>query len=350
MKIEDDRTSCTRSAKAGASDRTLCEASRIDEGVRDGLPAASTRRYFIGIDGGGTSTEACVTDDQGKVLGTGRGGPSNVHYGGESQLQGSVKAALGAALSEAGLTLGDISGICAALAGAGRDEDIARIRPALTPLAGEIPLLIVEDTHSALAAAHAGRNGMVIIAGTGSNCIGVKDGKYASAGGWGALLGDEGSAYRIAILGLRAAIKSHEKRLLASCLMEKFMEHLGAEKPDDLIRLIHGMDRSQIAGLSRVVFEAASSGDTVSIAILEDEARELALMAHSVSRSLQLDAPSIALVGGCFKNPSYVDTLRRHAESMLPGVSFCWPALTPCEGAAVLARESSPPQSPEKRD
>jgi N-acetylmuramic acid 6-phosphate etherase len=339
LKPDDKDTSCTRKASPEVADEERREIVKADLG-----------RYYAGIDGGGTSTEACVTDRQGKVLGTGRGGPSNVHYGGESQLHNSVKAALEGALSEAGLALGDISGICAALAGAGRDEDNARIRRALTPFVGEIPLLIVEDTRSALAAAHAGRNGMVIIAGTGSNCIGVKDGKYASAGGWGALLGDEGSGYRIAVLGLRAAIKSHERRLPPSCLMERFLESLGGGKPGDLIRLMHGMDRSQIAGLSRVVFDAASSGDTISQAILDDEARELALMAYAVSRSLELDSPTIALVGGCFKNPTYVDILGRHAENMLSGVSFCYPALTPCEGAAILARESWLQRSSETGD
>lgn len=315
-----------------------------------GNNTSSTGRYFAGIDGGGTSTEACVTDDQGKVLGTGRGGPSNVHYGGESQLKDSVKTALDQALSAAGLSLNDLSAVCAALAGAGREQDRQRIRTALKPITGDIPLLVVEDTHSALAAAHKGRDGMVIIAGTGSNCIGVKDGKYASAGGWGALLGDEGSAYSIAILGLRAAIKSHEGRLEKSCLMDKFMEVLGADEPGNLLGRMHGMDRTQIAGLSRVVFDAAASGDTVSAGILDAEARELALMARAVSRSLGLDAPSIALVGGCFKNPSYVDMLRKHAETMMPGVSLCWPSLPPCEGAAILAREHSLQQSPEKRD
>ncbi len=306
-------------------------------------------RYFAGIDGGGTSTEACVTDNQGRILGNGRGGPSNVYYGGESQLASSVRAALGQALDAADLTMTDLSSICAALAGAGRENDQARIRKTLAPLAGDIPLLVVEDTRSALAAAHGGRNGMAIIAGTGSNCIGVKDGKYASAGGWGALLGDEGSAYRIAVLGLRAAIKSHEKRAEASCLMEPFMEALGAEKPGDFIGLIHGMDRSQIAGLSRVVFIGASSGDAVSKAILDGEARELALMASSVSHALDLDAPSVALVGGCLKNPLYVEMLRYHAENMLPGVSFCRPALRPCEGAAFLARDAWP-QYPKEGD
>ncbi len=312
-------------------------------------PAA---RFFGGVDGGGTTTRACVVDLWGRVLGQGSGGPSNIHYGGTKQMAESVLTALSGAVAEAGISLSHLGCVCAALSGAGRPDDRAEIREALLPYLEGVSLLVVEDTRAALAAAHGGKDGLVLIAGTGSNCIGVKDGVYARAGGWGALLGDEGSAYRIAVLGLRAAIKNYEGRMgqtngagtvpdgpPKNALLGRFMKALGLTEPGELIRATGNMDRTEIALLSAFVFAASADGDCIATAILDKETRDLALMASSVVHKLGLIGPNIALVGGCFKNPVYLKMLKAHVEGVVGDATFSEPALTPAQGAAMLAKD-----------
>jgi len=293
---------------------------------------------FAGVDGGGTNTEACITDANGTVLGRGLGGPANFHSVGERGVIAAVNAALCAALAEAAISTYDLSGICVALAGAGLPEDKNRIVDCLQPFMGWIPLTVVEDTQSALVAAHGENNGMVVIAGTGSNCVGVNGDAYASVGGWGALLGDDGSAYQIALCGLRAAIYSYEGLSPESSLVNSFMECIGAERMRDLIRIVNAMDRAQIAALSRLVFLAAAGGDSISTAIVNKEAHALAKLATRAAERLSLASPNVVLVGGCFQNDVYVRGFTEHLTDMLPHASVRLARVPSCEGAAMLAR------------
>ncbi len=295
---------------------------------------------FLGIDGGGTHTEACLIDSEGRVLGKGSGGPSNLFYAEEKVFVGSVSDAVQGALREAGLQIADIAMACAGLAGAGGPASIAKAEGLLNPLFGATPFIVVGDTMSALAAAHGGGNGVILIAGTGSNCMGVKDGTYAMSGGWGSLLGDEGSAYSIAVKGLRIAAKSSDGRSKPTSMLDLFLGALGGKGPRDLISLTRNLDRPGIAGLARAVFDAASAGDEAALGILDEEAAELALMVLAVSARLGLDEVRLGLVGGCFKSAAYVRSLRRalSARTAGPAVEIVEGVRPPGEGAAILAR------------
>lgn len=293
---------------------------------------------FLGVDGGGSSTEACVASAEGQVLGRGTGGPSNFHYCSREVFIGSVQDAVMQALRASGRRLEEVSMACIALAGAGRASDAGRVRDMLRPVLDPVPFFVVEDTHAALAAAHGGEDGIIVIAGTGSNCLGVRSGDYASAGGWGSLFGDEGSAYMIAVEGLRAAAKSSDGRIPQTRILQDVLRSLSGTKPADMISLIHDFDRSRIAQLSRVVFGAADAGDSEAVRILDEQARELALAATAVASRLRASAPKIGLVGGCFRNAGYIAAFERHLRASLPDASVSVVSRAPSEGAAILAQ------------
>lgn len=294
---------------------------------------------YVGIDGGGSSTEACVAAGDGRVLGKGAGGPSNFHYCSRETFVDSVGRAVTGALAEAGRGLEDAAMACVALAGAGRADDAKRAGDMLRQLFGPVQFFVVEDTHAALAAAHGGGDGIIVIAGTGSNCLGVRNGQYASSGGWGSLFGDEGSAYMIAVEGLRAAAKCSDGRLGPTRLLDDVLRALSGSKPGDMISLIHEADRTRIAQLSRVVFAAAEAGDAEAVRILDEQAQELAVAAGAVARRLGQARPEIGLVGGCFRNPGYVAAFERRVHERLPDAGVSQVTRAPSEGAAILARE-----------
>ncbi|HHW18494.1 MAG TPA: hypothetical protein GXX30_06295 [Firmicutes bacterium] len=315
-------------------------------------------RLFLGIDGGGTTTKATVVDDFGNVLGTGSGGPSNIYFTPEDQILSSVRDAIGEALgatpfsgrSDAPLSgrlrLEDIRGACVALAGAGRESDVARASNMLKTVFGSVPFFVVEDSKAALAGAHGGKDGIVVIAGTGSNCIGVRKGIYRRAGGWGSLLGDEGSAYNIARKGLIAALRAYDGRGPETSLTRKFEERLGVRTPEEILPRVHALDRPGIAALSAVVFEL-SEVDLVARNILMEEAGELSLMVNAVARGLgfcsgKTQVPEkfpVAMVGGCFKERVYREMFESSLASTVPGAVPVSPIHQPSVGAALMARE-----------
>lgn len=292
---------------------------------------------FLGVDGGGTGTEACLTDAGNTVLGRGRGGPSNINYIDEAGFADSVRDAVSMCLAEAKKPLEAVSSACLALAGAGGGNS-EKIRSVARRVFGRCPFSVTEDTYSALAAAHEGRDGIVVIAGTGSNCLGTKQGRYASAGGYGALLGDEGSAYSIALKGMRAALRSYDGREGPTLLTDLSLAATGAKSERDFVAVTLAQDRHSIAALSRVVFEAAEMGDPAALRILADESEDLADMVKAVAAALDMGKPDVAARGGCFKNEIYLRRLRERLKEILPGANLRADTRPASEGAAILAR------------
>jgi len=354
-------------------------------------------QVFLGIDGGGTSTKAALVDRNGTLLGSGSAGPSNLYYTERGIILESVSGAILGALKDAARhdpafwsacatgseesmslphCLGMVNMACVAMAGAGRLEDAMMAEDMLRSIFGHVPFQVVEDCLAALTGSLAGKDGIVVIAGTGSNCLGVRNGVYKRAGGWGSLLGDEGSAYRIAIKGLSAAFRAYDGRGPSTFLLPYFMEEMGCELPDSMLRRVHDLSRSAIAGLSRVVFKAAEKGDLVAKKILKEEALELVLMVETVASSLGFvqkgatGAPGstydgctgktgqdtgagiqpqacgdegyqllVGLVGGCFKQDTYTNLFISALRQKVPNVIPSFPVFPPAVGAALMARD-----------
>jgi N-acetylglucosamine kinase-like BadF-type ATPase len=116
----------------------------------------------------------------------------------------------------------------------------------------------------------------------------TSDGKTARAGGWGYLLGDEGSGFAIAVEGLRACSRAVDGRSESTMLVQIFREGLRVTSPTDLVRAFYSLadDRTHVAALSRLVFEAAARGDSVADAIVSSAAKQLATLVDSVATQL----------------------------------------------------------------
>ncbi len=300
---------------------------------------SKTGPYFLGIDGGGTSTRACLVDLQGNVIGHGTGGPANFFYNPKELVRGSVENSVIQALSCVQKETPRVAVSCIALAGTGRPEDSAKAYGLLEPVFAGTSFFVVEDTYAALAAAHQGQDGIIVIAGTGSNCLGAKQGVYHRAGGWGALLGDEGSAHSIAKKGLLACLRAYDRRGAQTCLTGMFTEKLKLDSLPDLIRVTRNMERSCLAALSRTVFHAAEEGDSVALSILAQEASELVDMVKAVACCLDLQDIRVGTVGGCFSNRIYYEMFRDNLLKIFPKALVTPCTTEPSYGAAILARQ-----------
>ncbi len=255
----------------------------------------------MGIDGGQSTTRALIADMEGNLLGLGVGGASNhIHEpGGPERLRQSLRMALNGALQSASLPADTrfAVALCGMTGGGPLVEEICR---------QELPaekVVVTHDTRTALYCVTQGRPGAVVIAGTGSVAFGMnEDGAIASVGGWGYLMGDEGSAYWIAVQAINACTRAEDGRIPSTWLKRVILEHFGVESLAALHRLIYSgqLSRGQLASAAQAVSDAARLGERMAIRILSNAGKELGLMAVVVLRKLgmQYQRVRVGLVGG----------------------------------------------------
>jgi len=300
-------------------------------------------RYVVGVDGGGTKTLALISDLEGRILGAGTAGPSNYHIVGIDNAKSAIRKAVSQALSRAGVKGEKISAVCYGLAGLDSPKDIAIMKPHLEGLGFAEKTLVVHDSHIALMGATAGEPGVIVIAGTGSVAAGVNEsGQYVRSGGWGPVIGDEGSAYYIAREGIVAALKYYDGRGPKTLLLEGIMRELQLETPEDIIGFVYTcvIDFSRIASIAPIVSRLASEGDLVAQDILRNAGKELADLAIAVIKRLGLKDRSfpLALVGGAFKAGHYLlDEFKSRVLSFAPRAKLSKPRFPPAIGALLLA-------------
>jgi len=304
--------------------------------------------FLLGIDGGGTSTTAwlAAATDPTRILGRGSAGPSNIRaVGNESGLE-NLDRAIQAAFEDAGLPRSPVAAACFGLAGADREADRRVIEEWASRIRLAQQVRVVNDALPILYAADPAGCGVALIVGTGSLALGRNpDGRTFRAGGWGHLLGDEGSGYTLALAGLRAAARSADGRLPPTSLLPRFLQALDRTDPTGLVTAIYhpDMDRTRIASFATVVFEAAESGDSLALRIINEAALELVEMIAAVVR--QLDFPvedfPLALTGGVILNQPL---LREACQGLLLRRSLPFREVRnfphPVAGALVLAAQS----------
>jgi N-acetylmuramic acid 6-phosphate etherase len=275
--------------------------------------ANGTDELVLGIDGGGTRTIVLLATHNGrgdwKLLGRGEAGPSNRQVVGTPAALAALDEATERAFRAAGRARCEVRAACLGLAGAGRagDRELVRDWAARAHLA--VSVEVIEDAALLLAAGTPEGWGVAVVAGTGSMAFArAANGRTARAGGWGPLLGDEGSGYAIALAGLRAAARSADGRAPVTLLTDRLLAAFGLSRPDELVGIVYrGGDRAALAALAPVVLEAADAGDLVAEQIVRDAAGELAAATAAAARQLTLGATfPVALAGGLLvSSPGY---------------------------------------------
>jgi N-acetylglucosamine kinase-like BadF-type ATPase len=301
--------------------------------------------YFLGVDGGQSSTTAVIGDETGRVLGVGYGGPCN-HVGaaeGRAKLAGAVQSSLRGACAQAGLGAESVRFTSACLGFSGGAADKESI---LKEILRSDRTLVTDDALIALAGATAGEPGLVVIAGTGSIAFGRNStGRTARAGGWGYLFGDEGGAFWIARQALRAALRWEEgwgvpTALRAILLNFMISRNVPVRNINDLLHRCYTAEfpRPRVASLSILVNQAAEGGDPVALEILNAAARELALLALAVRGQLfgTGEAMLAAYSGGVFHSRILLARFRDWMASEA-GVRVTAPVYRPAIGALLEA-------------
>ncbi|CAN5902046.1 BadF/BadG/BcrA/BcrD ATPase family protein [soil metagenome] len=247
------------------------------------------RVALLGIDGGGTSTVAALADESGAVIGRGRAGPSNAKAIGPERAREALGDAIASAFADARLDPSPVDVACLGLAGFDRPEDRALLGHWADSVRWARQLIPANDAELVLAAGTPEGWGIALIAGTGSIAFGrTPDGRIARAGGWGPLFGDEGSAYEVAIAGLRAVARRADGRSPTAGEPDPFSERIckavGVDAPRHLVSALYSpqWDRARLAALAPEVILAAEEDDDLSAEITDRAALDLAQMIDAV--------------------------------------------------------------------
>ena len=250
------------------------------------------RALVIGVDGGGTGCRARIADGEGRVLGTGVGGPAAVRFGIDRSMA-AVEQACRAALAEArlpGEALGTMDAAIG-LAGLNRKGVAEQLTARPHPFRS---VRFVDDAMIACIGAHGGDDGGIVIIGTGSAGIAVVEGRVTKVGGYGFPISDEGSGADLGLQAIRMALRAHDGRTRPTDFTGEVMTRFD----DDPFEAVAWMDRATATDygtFAPLVMRCANAGDPVAGEIVRQAAGEIGAL---VRRLIDAGAPRIALVGG----------------------------------------------------
>ena len=307
--------------------------------------AGRTRSYqlYLGVDGGGTKTTVALMNERGKVIATGEDGPSNPLRVGVETAVANIAAAINKACDEGNLSRDDIVAATLGLAGVRRRDMRERVRESFATRFRLRKIEVTTDADIALYGTTLGTAGLVVIAGTGSICLGINEkGEKFIAGGWGPIAGDEGGGRGIAGEALHAVAKASDGRGPKTKLSERAAEYFRASNVENLIGAIYApkMDNSRIAGFARLVVETALDGDKIAREIIADAGRELGTAAVAVLKKLGLQKQKVPIgcVGGVFNAGRLLTKpMNEIIAKSAPKAFLTDPQMPPSHAAALLA-------------
>lgn len=256
-------------------------------------PDVNANFLLLGVDGGGTNCRARLCTFSGRVLGESTAGPANLLLGLEQTFT-AVMDATGQCLRDAGLSSSQVRRIaaCLALAGASEPTNLAEAQAHAHPFC---KVVITTDAHAACLGAHGGRDGGVIVAGTGTVGWAIVKGRCVRIGGWGLPVSDEGSGAWLGCEVLRRVLWALDGRAVWTELLRSVAAGFGHD-PHAIVRWTQTASPRDFAALAPLVFEHSGQGDTAAAELLTLAAGHIDVLAR---RLVEAGATPLALVGGC---------------------------------------------------
>lgn len=295
------------------------------------------RNYLI-CDGGGTKTEFVLFDQKGKILSKYFGEGSNALFIDETRAVASVVTGIKACLEHGGLELQAIEQIVLFIPG------FRTCLPLLVQMLGIASVSLLSDEENALYGALGKRPGIVVLSGTGSFAVGrsIQNEKVV-CGGWGPLIGDQGSGYHMGIMALSCIVRRYDEGKPSSKLSSLICDRLGVGNVQLLRRRIYtpSLSRAEIASLSYVLEKAAKEGDSDASLVIDNAAKELAEMASVVAKRFNDEEPQVALIGGIANMGDLIRApFAKHVHEKLPGSVIIPCRFSPTQGAMMYVLDT----------
>jgi N-acetylglucosamine kinase-like BadF-type ATPase len=286
------------------------------------------KQFLLAIEGGGTRSQSALLDEAGQALAVYDSSDVNTNFVPVEQAQQALLEAIKGVLSASGISCEAVTSVASALVGSRFDSAAFGV---LLPKA-----VFYAYTERDVIFARAGiyqPHGIAIVAATGATAFGVRqdDGRQVFMGGWGSLLGDEGSAYALGLLGLRNAARAYEGRLAERTrLVEAVCLHFGLHEESfrpEFVNLAYRkpLSRAEIASFAPVVTSLAQQGDATALRLVEKVAGDLASLAMEACQRLfpSGEAFDLVIAGGLTNAGDLVlAPLKQALEKTFPQARF----------------------------
>lgn len=256
---------------------------------------------YLAVDAGGTKTECVIADDD-RVLARVTGETVKIMQVGAPEATSRLRHLLEEASSIAKVPLYLVTRTCMGLAGISGEG----VRAWAEDCLGEVltgDLVLTGDEEIALEAAFGEGPGVLVIAGTGSHVVGrCSNGSRMTAGGWGPMLGDEGSGHWIGLEGIRSGLRALD-RGVPSCLLREVYATWGINSIGALVAKANSRPRPDFAILAEGVARCAAQGDALAKSVLARAGEELAAQVNVVISKMRaaacdaLDVERVAFTG-----------------------------------------------------
>ncbi len=296
--------------------------------------------YFLGIDGGGTKTKCVCINNNLEIIFELEGGPSNPLVIGYKN-----SASLLLYLIEKAIKKYEILHCTLGISGCGRKENSEYLSKEIIKKSKEKKIklpdfYVTSDIEIAHEGAFNGKEGTILIIGTGSILFSKnKNGETFIAGGYGRLIGDEGSGYSIGKKGLQAASKSFDGRFSKTILTDILKEKFLIKTRDELIKSIYS-NKLEIQYFAPYVIQAASKKDRIAQSIIEEESDEIILLIKSATKFLG-DNFKLCLIGNLLcENNFYSKTIKEKIKETFNRIKILKPKYPPEIGAALLSKKT----------
>jgi glucosamine kinase len=301
--------------------------------------------FFLGFDAGGTKTTCALGDDT-RLLVRATGGsikPLRVSF---EQARENMRLLLGEIAAKSGIDLRNVSASCIGTAGFRLPQTDGWMREILSAHAGG-EIVVCGDEEIALDALFPGLAGVLTIAGTGSNTLGrTSSGELLNVGGWGPVLGDQGSGHWIGHQALRTAFHALDFGQ-PTIILDRVIEFWSAPGLGEVVNIANGTPPPDFSKLAPMISECAEQGDAVALSVLLEGGRLLgedAVQAFRRVRELDMspELPGIAFVGSIFeKIPIVRDKVIQTIHLHLPTVYIAPEVADSIEGALWRARQTA---------
>lgn len=294
-------------------------------------------KYIIGVDGGGTKTEAVAYDFEGRDIYNITTGYGNLVMNKEVAVNNVIEA-IDTCVKE--LKNHELMGIYLGLAGVEAGENREIISGAVKNKFNTY-IQVYNDAELALYALLKGEEGILTIAGTGSISLGISKQRKAVSGGWGHLLGDEGSGYYIAINACKRMIYEDEFGIEKSMLTNTLLKQLSLQKIEDIKGIVYNSTKNEIASITPLIVKLAEQGEENALEILREAGTRIAQMTENVYRKLEFNGKvKVGLKGSVITKIKFArEAFNFHLSDNIKNVEIIDEDVSSCKGAYYLAKK-----------
>lgn len=295
--------------------------------------------YVIGVDAGGTKTEAIAYNLDGNELVKSITGFGNLVLN-EKEAINNILSSISNCIEK--LNKEGLKKVYVGAAGMEVGNNAYIIEKSIEEFFG-VDAVVINDGELALKAVLKGEDGILTIAGTGSICIGIQNNIKDKCGGWGHLLGDEGSGYSIAIKALKRIIYEYEWNLEKSKLHKEILKELNVRNTDEICKFVYSSTKDKIASLTTLISKLGEEGEVNAITILKEEGKDLAVTTERVYKKLNFQNKcAIGIKGSVIEKAKVLrQAFEEYLLSNLSGIEIVQEDVSAAKGAYYMYLKES---------